>query len=94
MEKNCHVITIPGINFVTAITVIAETDGFANINGRRQLVSYVGLDVIMKESGTLSWRPHISKRGSVHIRAALYMAAVASIYPQQKPANLFQPVKR
>ena len=53
-EKTKHVTTIPGINFVTAVTVVAETDGFANINNRRQVVSYVGLDVIMKESGTLT----------------------------------------
>ncbi|WP_256484301.1 IS110 family transposase [Mucilaginibacter flavidus] len=43
------------------------------------MVSYVGLDVVMKESGTLSWRPHISKRGNTYIRAGLYMAAVSSI---------------
>lgn len=79
LAKTKHVITIPGVNFVTAITVIAETDGFANINNRRQLVSYVGLDVVMKESGTLSWRPRISKRGNAYIRAGLYMAAVSSI---------------
>ncbi|MFD2146999.1 IS110 family transposase [Mucilaginibacter antarcticus] len=61
-KKTKHAITIPGINFVTAITVISETNGFANVGNRRQLVSYVGLDVVMKESGTLTWRPHISKR--------------------------------
>jgi transposase len=78
-KRTKHAITIPGINFVTAITVIAETDGFANVGNRRQLVSYVGLDVVMKESGTLTWRPHISKRGNAYIRAGLYMAAVSSI---------------
>jgi len=78
-RRTKHAITIPGVNFVTAITVIAETDGFANVGNRRQLVSYVGLDVVMKESGTLSWRPHISKRGNAYIRAGLYMAAVSSI---------------
>lgn len=50
----CDKIKTKTHGFITAITVIAETDGFANIGGRRQLVSYVGLDVIMKESGTLS----------------------------------------
>lgn len=78
-KRTQHAITIPGVNFITAITVIAETDGFTNVGNRRQLVSYVGLDVIMKESGTLSWRPHISKRGNAYIRAGLYMAAVSSI---------------
>lgn len=78
-KRTKHAITIPGVNFVTAITVIAETDGFANVANRRQLVSYVGLDVVMKESGTLKWKPRISKRGNAYIRAGLYMAAVSSI---------------
>ena len=78
-QKIKHVITIPGVNFITAMTVIAETDGFANVNNRRQLVSYTGLDVVMKQSGTLTWRPRISKRGNAYIRAGLYMAAVSSI---------------
>lgn len=82
-EKIKRVITIPGINFVTAATVIAETDGFSNISNRRQLVSYAGLDIVIRESGTLSWRPHISKRGNAYIRAALYMAAVSSILHNQ-----------
>ncbi|QTE50805.1 transposase [Mucilaginibacter rubeus] len=58
-KRTKHVITIPGVNFVTAITVIAETDGFANVGNRRQLVSYVGLDVVMKESAFMAY---ISKR--------------------------------
>lgn len=83
-KRTKHAITISGINFLTAITVIAETDGFANVGNRRQLVSYVGLDVVMKESGTLTWRP---KRGNAYIRAGLYMAAVSSII-HTKPGRL------
>lgn len=93
LGKIKHAITIPAVNFVTAITVIAETDGFANINNRRQLVSYVGLDVVMKESGTLSWRPRLSKRGNAYIRAALYMAAVSSIVHNQTLKTYFNRLK-
>jgi transposase len=92
-KKTKHAITIPGINFVTAITVIAETDGFANVGNRRQLVSYVGLDVVMKESGTLTWRPHISKRGNAYIRAGLYMAAVSSIIHNKSLKAYFNRLK-
>ncbi len=92
-RRTKHVITIPGVNFVTAITVIAETDGFANVGNRRQLVSYVGLDVVMKESGTLTWRPHISKRGNAYIRAGLYMAAVSSIIHNKTLKTYFKRLK-
>jgi len=91
-KRTKHVITIPGVNFVTAITVIAETDGFANV-GNRRLVSYVGLDVVMKESGTLTWRPHISKRGNAYIRAGLYMAAVSSIIHNKTLKTYFNRLK-
>jgi len=92
-KRTKHAITIPGINFLTAITVIAETDGFANVSNRRQLVSYVGLDVVMKESGTLTWRPHISKRGNAYIRAGLYMAAVSSIIHNKTLKTYFNRLK-
>jgi len=93
LKKTRHAITIPGVNFVTAITVIAETDGFANVSNRRQLVSYVGLDVVMKQSGTLSWRPHISKRGNAYVRAGLYMAAVSSIIHNKTLKTYFNRLK-
>ncbi|QJD97716.1 IS110 family transposase [Mucilaginibacter robiniae] len=92
-KRISHAITIPAVNFVTAITVIDETDGFANIGNRRQLVSYVGLDVVMKESGTLTWRPHISKRGNAYIRAGLYMAAVSSIIHNKTLKTYFNRLK-
>lgn len=78
-DKLKHVLTIPGVSTITALSVISETDGFTNMRNRRQLISYVGLDVVLKESGTLAWRPRISKRGNSYIRAALYMPAVCSI---------------
>lgn len=71
--------TIPGVSLITSATVLAETDGFANIENRRQLVCYVGLDIVMKQSGTLTWKSRLSKRGNSYIRAALYMNAVCSI---------------
>ena len=92
-KRTKHVITIPGVNFVTAITVIAETDGFAGVGNRRQLVSYAGLDVVMKESGTLTWRPHISKRGNAYIRTGLYMAAVSSIIHNKTLKTYFNRLK-
>ena len=45
------VTTIPGVGFITAIVVIAETHGFALITSIKQLVSYAGLDIKIRESG-------------------------------------------
>lgn len=44
--------TIPGVGLLTAVTVLAETNGFELIRSKRQLTSYAGLDVQEKQSGT------------------------------------------
>ena len=92
-EKIKNVASIPGISFITAVSVISEADGFTNIENVRHLVSYVGLDVVMKESGTLSWKPRISKRGNAYIRSALYFNAVCSIVHNKTISNYHQRLK-
>lgn len=78
-SKLLKVTTIPGIGFLTAITIIAETDGFALIKSIKQIVSYAGLDVKLRESGIWKGKAKISKAGNVHIRKALYFPAYSSI---------------
>ncbi len=73
------VTTIPGVGFLTAVIVIAETDGFALIKSIKQIVSYAGLGIKIRESGTWIGKAKISKAGNVHIRKALYWPAYSSI---------------
>ncbi|MGL1885814.1 MAG: transposase [Reichenbachiella sp.] len=78
-EKVERIVTIPGIRQVSALTVIAETNGFALINNAKQLVSYAGLDVVQKQSGTsINKKTRISKKGNSHLRRALYMPALSA----------------
>jgi transposase len=77
IEKVC---TIKGIGFLTAVTVIAETNGFNLIRNKKQLVSYAGLDVIVKDSGTsIKSKPRISKKGNKFLRKCLHYPALAAI---------------
>jgi len=73
------IVSIPGVSFITAITIIAETQGFVNIRNIKQLVSYAGYDVSIKESGKWKGKSRISKKGNSHIRRALYMPAITSV---------------
>jgi len=73
------VTTIPGVGFLTAVIVIAETDGFALIKSIKQIVSYAGLGIKIRESGIWKGKAKISKAGNVHIRKALYWPAYSSI---------------
>jgi len=68
--------TIPGIGWLTAIIIVAETNGFASIKNVRQLISYAGYDIQLRESGSWKGKSKISKKGNSYIRAALYFPAL------------------
>ncbi len=78
--KMDNVCTIKGVGLITAITIVAETDGFALIKNRSQLVSYVGYDVVKHESGTsVRGKTRISKKGNSNMRTALYWPANSAL---------------
>lgn len=72
------VMTIPGIGFETAITIISETNGFQLFHCAKQVASYAGLDVRLNESGYFKGRARISKMGNSRIRKVLFMPALAA----------------
>ncbi len=82
--------TIPGVGLITAVTVLAETNGFELIRNKKQLTSYAGLDVRDKQSGTsVRSKPSISKRGNRYLRKGLYMPALTAIRSEGKFKVIF-----
>ena len=80
VKKIDTITSIPGVGELTATIVVAETNGFELISSKKQLVSYSGLDVKEKQSGTsVKGKPRISKKGNRHLRKAMYMPALAAI---------------
>ncbi len=80
VKKIVTITTIPGVGKLTAVIVLAETNGFELIRNKRQLVSYAGLDVRLKDSGTsVKGKPKISKKGNRHLRKAMHMPALAAM---------------
>ena len=71
--------SIPGISFKSAATVVGETLGFESIVNAKQLTSYAGYDIILRESGNFKGKTKISKRGNSHIRAALHMPSMTCV---------------
>lgn len=75
-----NITTIPGVGKLTAVIVLAETNGFELIRNKKQLVSYSGLDVKEKQSGTsVKGKPRISKKGNRHLRKAMHLPALSAI---------------
>src|ERR1017187_9398064 len=80
VKKINTITTIPGVGKLTAVIVLAETNGFELIKSKKQLVSYSGLDVRLKDSGTsVKSKPKISKKGNRHLRKAMYMPALSAM---------------
>jgi len=69
---------IEGVGFMTVVSIIAETNGFALIENTRQLTSYAGLDVVHNESGLKKHKTSISKKGNRFLRQAVYMPALSA----------------
>jgi transposase len=90
-QKVDNICSIPGVGIQTAAIVIAETNGFNLIRNSRQLVSYAGLDVIKKESGTsVRGRAHISKKGNPHLRQCLHFPSFTAVKYNQPLKNLHE----
>lgn len=82
--------SLPGIGLLTAAIVLAETNGFELIRNKRQLISYAGLDVREKQSGTsIKGKPRISKKGNTNLRKAMHLPALAAIRHDQHFKSIF-----
>lgn len=79
-EQIEHMTSIPGIGKLTAVIILAETNGFDLIRNKKQLVSYAGLDVKEKQSGTsVRGKSRISKKGNRNLRKAIYHPAMTGV---------------
>jgi len=88
------IMTIPGLSFISIITVIAETKGFVDITSVKQLSSYAGYDVSIRESGKWKGRSRISKKGNSNIRSILYMPTICSIKYSSTNKNFYERITK
>ena len=74
-----HITSIKGVGFLTAVILLAETNGFELFHNQRQLVSYAGYDVVENQSGNRAGKTRISKKGNSHIRRCLFLPAFNAV---------------
>lgn len=89
-KRISYIESIKGVGFLTAVIIIAETNGFATFTNSKQVVSFAGLDVKIRESGKCKGKSRISKCGNRHIRKALYMPALAKITHDQNTKLFYE----
>jgi len=72
--------TIPGFGLITAAIVFSEIGDVKLFSSPDKLVAYCGLDPSVMQSGEFEGSKNkISKRGSPHLRRALYLVGINSI---------------
>ncbi len=72
--------SIPGIGQKLAPIIAAEIGDINRFKNSKQLVAYCGIDPSVRQSGDfVGTKNKFTKRGSIYIRKALYMAAVIAI---------------
>lgn len=82
--------SLPGVGVLTAVTVLAETNGFNLIRNKRQLASYAGFDVKEKQSGTsVKGKARISKKGNKYLRKAMHFPALTAIRCDERMKAVF-----
>lgn len=83
---------IEGVGFITIVSIIAETNGFAIIDNQKQLTSYAGLNVVHNESGLKKHTTSISKKGNKHLRRSLVHACFNCLQIQPKAKRIIYSV--
>jgi transposase len=72
--------TIPGVSYYTALTIYAELGEISRFDRDKEVVSYVGLNPVIRESGDSRIEGSISKRGSGRVRWLLVQAAHNAVH--------------
>jgi transposase len=71
-------VSLPGVGFITAVTIVSEIGDFSRFKKPKQLVAFFGIDPSVNESGQFKGTQNkMSKRGTRFGRRALYAIALA-----------------
>ena len=83
--------SIPGMGKRTAIYLIVLTHGFEKFENSRQLISYLGLNPVIRESGSsLRGRSKISKSGNRTARSLLFMCSFSAYTHNKACRDIYQ----
>ena len=80
LKETQLLMTIPGVSYYTALTIYAELGEIGRFDGDKAVVSYVGLNPVIRESGDSRIEGSISKRGSGRVRWLLVQAAHTAVH--------------
>jgi len=80
LKETQLLMSIPGVSHFTALTIYAELGEIDRFDSDKEVVSYVGLNPVIRESGDSRIEGSISKRGSARVRWLLVQAAHTAVH--------------
>jgi transposase len=94
-KQKTTLVTIPGIGYIAAGTILGETVGFYKKQEKdpRSLLAFAGLDPVLKQSGQFSGKTKMSKRGSSYLRYALMQSALVAANCDEGFKKIYQKYK-
>ncbi|TPG76563.1 IS110 family transposase [Brevibacillus laterosporus] len=79
IDLDTPITTIPGVGPIIGATILSEIGDILRFDSPSKLVAYAGIDASVSQSGQYeSVSMSISKRGSSHLRRALFQAAISA----------------
>lgn len=79
LEETQLLMTIPGVSYYSALLIYAEVGEIERFETDKEVVSYVGLNPIIRESGDSRYEGSISKRGPGKVRWMLVQCSYVAV---------------
>lgn len=80
LEETQLLITIPGVSFYSSLLITAKIGEIDRFDSAEQVVSYAGLDPVVRESGGTRKEGGISKQGRGDLRWILVQCATSAVH--------------
>jgi transposase len=80
LKETQLLMTIPGVSYYSALTIHAEVGEIERFDRDKEVVSYAGLNPVIRESGDSRIEGSISKRGSRQLRWILVQCARTAVH--------------
>jgi transposase len=85
LEETQRLMTIPGVSFYSSVLIAGEIGEIDRFDRAEELVSYAGLDPVVRESGDNRTEGGISKEGSKPLRWILVQCANVAVNQVDDP---------
>lgn len=70
------VLTIPGVGYISALSIISEYGNFYSFSTPAKLLSFAGLEPSVNQSGQTNKKGHMVKRGSTYLRNTIMNVSI------------------